>query len=359
MGKQINHRFFRETSILSPISDSNGYPMRVAINSGAHMTVNMPPAFRTLLIDAPPVFSADPPFIGEPGFNGDDETWLFTNHGKSTYYNNPDVLAIGCSITSSVGVPRRFSWPQIIAQKTGQTVNVCSRPASGISYQVYSALQMIQAFGKPKKIFALFPDLFRAWVNVHGGKELPRKTIQDHLVWSSVIGAYVRPKEAIRILTEGGEQIPRKAAVFSYRDFQGFDYQIPAELVVAKNIQAIQLLETFCTVNDIEFAYCSWSAHANRTFAQSGMTHFMQPINTYRTDLPMYWSSDEDGYEYSSPSEFVCPDDTTCGHYQPLGDNARYWLQAENDWHPGIHSHLHMAEMFLGEHINLTAAGVK
>lgn len=351
MGKN-NHRFLREVSILSPISENNGYPMRIAINRSEEPGKNIPPAFRTLLIDAPPIFTNKEPFVAEPGFNGDDETWLFTNHGKSIYVENPDIMAVGCSITSSVGIPRKYSWPQIVSAATGETVNVCSRPASGIMYQIYSALQMMAAYGKPKKIFALFPDIFRAWVNVHGGKEYPRKTIQDHLVWSSAVGAYVRPKEAIRILMEEGGQEPRKASVFTYRDFQGLDYPIPAELVIAKNFQAITVLETFCEINSIELAYCSWSAHANKAFADAQMKYFKQPINTFRTDLPMYWSEDGGGYEYTSPREFICPDDVTCGHIPTTDEHGRFWVQAENDWHPGIHSHLHIAEMFLNKSID-------
>lgn len=358
MGKsRINNKFFSDVSVLSPLSRENGYQMRIPVETdqAKASTANLPPAFRTVLIDAPPIFSEQPPFLAEPGFNGDDNTWMFTNHGPSTYVTNPDVLAIGCSITSSVGLPRIYSWPQLLASTSGQSVNVCSRPASGIAYQVFTAMQMMRHFGKPKIIYALFPDIFRAWVNVHGTREFAGKTVQEHLVWSAVIGAYVRPRDAIRLMSSPSE---KQANSYMFRDFQGFLYHLPSEFVISKNIQAIRLLDDFCTINNIEFRFCSWSHHANQLFARLDMPSFHVPTNNYRKDLPMYWSLDSEGYEYMSPGEFICPDDSTCGHF-PSGDiQSKNWLQAENDWHPGVHSHIHFAEHFLGCSVNIDSGGV-
>ena len=281
-----NSRFIRDVSIFSPASERNGYMTRQIIDAEKHKYSDLSGAFQVSMIDGPPLFSGEAPFLAEPGFNADDNTWRFAGHGRSTYHENPDIVAVGCSITSGIGVPREYSWPKIIEKFTGKKVNTCSRPASGVAYELFTATQMFEHYGKPQVVYAFLPDFFRAWVNTYVPNQFPLRTKQEHLVWSSIIGCYVRPKDAIDIyqFADGGNikfggKSRLKAKTFMVHDFQGFGHHLPLEVVVAKNFQVLDFFDGLCSLNDIDFTFCSWSGHVNDSLNKLNYSSFTMPAN--------------------------------------------------------------------------------
>ena len=292
------------------------------------------------------------PFLDEPGFNGDDSTWMFTSHGQSSFHANPDILTIGCSITSSVALPREFSWPHLIARHSGKKVNNCSRSASGVAYQIQAALAMIRKFGKPKQVFALFPDLYRGLV-IAPTRHQAGKCIQKHLLWSSLVGAYVAPEEAVALYNDEKSSRGKKYKVYTYRDFQGMKYLLPSEWCIQQNLEAIHMFSMFCLMSDIDLKFCSWSSPTNKELGRLGIYGFSQPRNKHdRTKSTNYIYNQITDFNFSDPDEWTVPSDTSCGH-QPISKAQEHtWALGVDNYHPGIHPHIHFAEHFLGEEID-------
>ena len=326
-------------SALSFYSPLNGYDVRTFnLDRGKHGDESFHDGFK--------------PWLDEPGFNGDDNTWMFTSHGDSEYHANPDIMTIGCSITSSVAMPREFSWPYLIQSHTGKTLNNCSRSASGAAYQVQAALSMIREFGKPRIVYALFPDLYRGLV-VPSANLDSRKSIQKHLLWSSLIGAYVAPEEAIAIYNDDNSGQSKKYKVYTYKDFQGLKYLIPSEWCIQQNLEAIHMFSMFCQISDIELKFCSWSSPTNKELGRLQMYGFAQPRNKYdRQRSTDYVYNQITDFNFSDPDEWPVPLDETCGHRPSSSQQEKIWALGVDNYHPGIHPHIHFAEHFLGATID-------
>lgn len=289
------------------------------------------------------------PHLDEPGFNGDDDTWMFSNHGKSIFTTNPSIMTVGCSITSGIGIPRPLSWPYIVALITGKTVNNCSRSASGIAYQVHAAIAMIREFGKPSVIYALFPDAYRGFVIQHSKQYGNSRFIQKHLLWSSLIGAYVAPEEAVAIYNEPPPDGSKKYKVYTYQDFQGMRYTVPSEWCIQQNLEALHMFSAFCELSDIDLKFCSWSSPMNKQISALNIPGFHKPVNQYDTSRSTnYVYNKITDFNFSDPMEWAVPEDTSCGHFPCSEDQARIWALGVDNYHPGLHSHIHFAEHFLG-----------
>lgn len=304
-------------------------------------------------------FGVGEPFNGDPDFNQRYDPARLGHPVRHPFIESPDVMCVGCSITAGFALQERYSWPSILASVTGETINICARATSGAAFEVFTAMQMMTLYGKPKKVICLFPDITRIMVCTPMVDAPHPAMLQQHIVYVDDEKEYFTRTDATNLLrhivsqrdTSGTKQKIKKPKPYRFYDFQGFEYKIPYELAFEKNLQAVMNFELFCEINGIEFQYASWSKYTNDVFSNINSKAFNKPVNKYRRDLQMYWSDDPSVLSYISPDEFVCPDDTTCGHQPQSEQQESVWRVATNDWHPGLHNQIHFAEHFLGYEI--------
>lgn len=80
------------------------------------------------------------------------------------FVNNPDILALGCSATAGVGLKTSYTWPRLISEKTGLTVNQVGLLGASIPQLVSLFFDISRIHGKPKYLFLLVPELTRHWM---------------------------------------------------------------------------------------------------------------------------------------------------------------------------------------------------
>ena len=79
--------------------------------------------------------------LNKNGFIGDD------------FVHNPDVLALGCSVTAGVGLKTSYTWPQLISRETGMSVNQVGLLGASIPQLVSLFFEFSRMYGKPKYLF--------------------------------------------------------------------------------------------------------------------------------------------------------------------------------------------------------------
>ena len=81
-------------------------------------------------------------------------------HHGSNFVHNPDILALGCSVTAGCGLPYDLTWPHLVARELNQTVNVISHPGASIQRIFNNFICYAKEFGLPKKILFPFTLIF-------------------------------------------------------------------------------------------------------------------------------------------------------------------------------------------------------
>ena len=248
--------------------------------------------------------------VNDHGHHGDD------------FFNNPDILAIGCSVTAGLGLPHDMTWPHLVARESKQTVNVIGIPGAGAEQILHNALLHMQKFGKPKKIMALIPNLQRAWMPMlesNGSYSI------IPLQWDFKIKEYLKLSKPI-----------------TYKDWYGIKRSIPSELIIKNALVSIENFKIICDLLDIEFSYYSWDIlYTNNTFNKIKESNTEHEKNCDNLD---FFQAD---YNFEKYDNKIC-------HHSENKEHDPFWVRALDHpmKHPGMHAHIHYAEMFLEEKLS-------
>jgi hypothetical protein len=253
------------------------------------------------------------------------------------FHKDPDILALGCSITASCGLPHEYTWPHLIANKTGKKVNVLAYPGSGIARCVNNLFPHMAMYGKPKAIYALIPDLERLSIQSLRRDRKPEDQVNKwhelNLNWDSDFGTYMDPET---FQSDESGRTYRKP--IDYRDVTGKRAELPIDVGITNNINALFILKFACKVMDIDLRMAMWHPRTVADFIQSRhpgdfmMDKFVS--STYRQSIMIPGPEDE----------YV---NNEC--HSPIHPLQTYlWDEADDrpHGHPGLHAHLHYAEMF-------------
>ena len=243
-------------------------------------------------------------------------------HHGANFFQNADILAIGCSVTAGLGLPYDMTWPHLVAKETKQTVNVIGIPGAGVEQILHNALLYMEKFGKPKKIMALMPNLHRAWM----------PTLNDdgkyHIIplqWDFKIKEYSKLSKPIR-----------------YKDWYGIRRSIPCEPIIKNALVSIENFKIMCKLLDIEFSYYSWDIlYTNNIFNKIKESNIEYEENYDNLDLLQSF------YCFEKYDNRIC-------HYSNNKEHDPFWVRALDHpkTHPGMHAHIHYSEMFLGEKLS-------
>jgi len=230
------------------------------------------------------------------------------------YVHNPDVLALGCSVTAGVGLPYEYTWPNIYRYVVGCSVNSVARPGASIQTMVKSAFHHIKHYGAPKKIMMLIPDAMR-YTFLHPVKaninSTPKKSI---LFWDKKQYSYV----------EGGDNSPP----FIYHDDRKIPILPSPDFLVEQNLSSLESLGYLCDILNI--------------------------------DIVLHFNSEACGAQFQSLGWTVINRISEKNYtFEPQGQNHElFWhsgwdttTETAHSPHPGLESHLIWASEFIGQEI--------
>jgi len=166
--------------------------------------------------------------------NSDNAHWY-------EYEHNPDVVALGCSLTAGMGIPIEYTWPSIYRQITGETVNNIGRPGNPLARSAYSLFRHVKNYGPPKKIFVLLGDPYRYWHQGPLPRPLPHEgpglLLNDRIVQFN--------HDTLTYVGHGGKP-------WNFRDSLGRETMLSPDICVGENLRAFEHVLYFAEAFDID-----------------------------------------------------------------------------------------------------------
>jgi len=266
-----------------------------------------------------------------------DNTYKINSLGlRGEIYNNPEILASGCSLTFGLGVPELGRWTNIFGSKINKDVMNLANPGATAKTICINIIQYCMNNKMPKEIFCLMPDFFRSMVIVD--KEFYKsKTImrdigtKDQLDYAFCLAEVKQDKESIFMRVEDQKYIE--------------DSTSPHQLIL-DSINFIYILESFCLSNNIKLYWTTWDLATSRIlgelvkFKDFKLKNFTPILpSTQLLGLNAYANKEcnsDHGSEFRSHKSWPIGTDYT------LKNNKK-----QKDWaHIGIHAQYHVADFF-------------
>jgi hypothetical protein len=223
-----------------------------------------------------------------------------------------NFLFAGCSYTYGLGIPYEFTWAHKLNKDLGLK-NFYNLSIPGRSFQIIvnDIYRYIRMFGKPKAVFAMFPNLER-----------------DHIVnfrSNQSLGTYYEV-ENVNLLHFSSKNT--RIIFDSEEDFKKFQDYMKVEKMSYNFYNAIAALEDYLESLGVTFLWTTWAGRLAETLTGSGM-------------FKNYFVLDFAGYEQYKKNNFYPPEE--------LGKNRKYWLAAADtpNPHPGIMENEFFALNFL------------
>lgn len=229
------------------------------------------------------------------------------------YVQEPDVVALGCSVTGGMGIPMEYTWPAIYRTITGETVNNLGLPGASMAKMVYLLFDHISRHGLPKKIFVLLGDPIRYWLQGFPNKDDIEKGawpdyLQERIVqWSDGLRSYT-----------GYDGRP-----FMMRDSIGNDVTLSPDIAVSENMRAFEQMMLLAHGTGIEVRICLTSDSYREQVIDLGWpvveyAEATRPLRPVNKDQTLFW---ENGFDFR----------------KGVHHNA----------HPGLQAHLEFASAFI------------
>jgi len=249
----------------------------------------------------------------------------FVGNDKTPFEENAPILCVGCSFTSGEGLPEPYSWPSIIRSFTGVSVNNCSLRGASIPWLVYAAIDVLKRYGVPQRVFALFPDLDRAFVH-----QWDDGSSTSHAYWDGGMRSYTQR-------SENGKPVP-----FELQDAYGDTYYVQREMAIFQSFVMLDVFDSLLELQNVDFCFTSWQQEAYEAFERLSEKY------------PSFLASEHWDY----PDRALCKkfgSSIECSHSPQSGPQARFWDVAADGRHPGLHDQIHIAEHFLQTPISMAS----
>ncbi len=224
--------------------------------------------------------------VNKSGFIGND------------FINNPDILALGCSVTAGIGIKTEYSWPHLISQQTGMTFN--QGGLSGASIQQLESLffEFIDEYGLPKYVLLLAPELTRHWVYEQSHSMRSRSYFDEEL---------------------GFFRCFDKDSTFKMDvDSSKIDF-----CTVAQNsFRSLTNISIACKLLGIKYHFFSWMREDNALYSEYDFPGYAHDLRQSTKDFQQL-------------------------HYVPNQENKPYWLLGMDKSHAGVCEHYYYRDRFM------------
>jgi hypothetical protein len=260
---------------------------------------------------------------------------------------NPEseIIGAGCSFTFGVGVPEEGRWTDILGEKTNQKINNFGLPGYSIEGICNILISYATNYKMPKKIFCVFPDLFRSLM------------IEDFEFYSSKKWVRDRHENYRLNLTSANPAI-----YFNYDEKKMYG-EIPdlkerhvesllsPHQLILNSINAIYILESFCSTNNIELCWTTWDP------ASAFLIDKLLEVPNFKLKKYKKFIT-ESGKNYLNGNASFDTSLCNSDHGSNLNSNHCWTIGSDyviiNDeerpnWasHPGIHFQFHLADFFV------------
>lgn len=247
------------------------------------------------------------------------------NFRSPEFVNNPEIIFSGCSVSYGVGIPADATWIESLSKKLNPKSYVAlAKPGSSTQKIVFTIIKYIFKYGKPKKIFVLFPDLYRLSSVVDAKNVTERTDKRDG-------GAY--PVE-LHLARDKKDLIK-----YSKKPHLLKKILIP-EMGFKSGIESIYLLEVFCREAEIELLWSTWDA---QTAAIASLIN----LSDDKEIFPNFSLNVYKQFYYSALKEHVNNVDCKPEIYKKYGN--QYFRATDRGRYHGVHVHSHIADGFFEE----------
>jgi hypothetical protein len=217
---------------------------------------------------------------------------------------NTNILFLGCSFTSGVGLPENLIWKSFMLNEMEKKFdNIVSYNLGVQGHSIHNCVNnfrvFIDKYGKPDYVFALFPGIERFTLYNAGQKDFVKVNATS---WKELKGIY--PKFVSDYVTA-----------------------ISTEDLIFSAIHSLHMLETICNQIGIKLIWSSWNQAQSKIFNEIDFKNFIEVEYPQRINL----SKDFD----------------TIPYYGENIDNLPYWNIARDLSHPGSGYHKIISKNFL------------
>lgn len=189
-------------------------------------------------------------FVGQSNF-GDEVTDYSVginslNFRSPEFVENPEIIFSGCSVSYGVGLPAEATWIESVKNTLNPKSYVAlAKPGASSHKIVFTIFKYIFQYGKPKKIFVLFPDPYRISL-VSDSVNVTEK--------SEKTGREMYPVD-LHLLRNKKDLVNYSKKPHFYKEIL-----IP-EVGFRSTIESIYSLEAFCKAAEIELVWSTWDIH--------------------------------------------------------------------------------------------------
>ncbi len=248
-------------------------------------------------------------------------TYTYNSDGyRSIEFKPIDLVMAGCSYTFGVGIPVECIWASVVATSLKKEHVNLSHPGWSTKTIVKNLLNYFYKYGNPKTLFVLFPDYGRTEATSRQGLNTIRYGMDNNS--KIFIGDII-------LNTNPVETRPK----YSKRPHVLQDIISPEQGAV-EAIGYINILISYCKAAKIELIWSTWDEE------------FGEILDTIKKT----WNQEEyKNYVSMAHRLGSCHQE----YMEKYGDNfynGQDKVEVENyASHPGIHPHLHYAEIFLAK----------
>ena len=241
--------------------------------------------------------------------------YYINQHGyRSTEFDKKnEVLVLGCSQTNGSGLPNEFTWPEIFSNSINKKYSRLASPGDSINGQIYKAFKYFEEIGNPKIVVALFP-LYRLEYSAVPGKFLSTASWGQAEVTKPSVGMAFFYEEYLTKLSKAPHDP---------------EYVLPKEFSIFYNFMFIKMLEQYCESHNIKLI---WSIYEDEDI-KNVMDSTQQVLKNY----------------LKTSNEIKLKGKQCCEEFKEheLYNWAADYDKKKGMGHWGIHTHQHMAQLFI------------
>lgn len=269
----------------------------------------------------------------------EDNTYEINSLGfRGKVYENPEIIASGCSITFGLGVPELGRWTNILSNKINKDVMNLGSPGASIESICINIIQYCMNNKMPKEIFCLFPDFFRRMVVVD--KEFYKTKVKRD-------NAFQQNDSLQQIFCNPIVHQHEDRVFMEIEDQKCIEDATSPHQLILNSVNFIYILESFCLKNNIKLHWTTWHVPSVtiikelfkiKNFKLKNFVDFTSVPNTKNNDFRSIWfkcSLSHDS-EFYNGMYWTRGTDYSIENYKKVSDNA----------HPGVHFQHHFADLF-------------
>lgn len=248
------------------------------------------------------------------------------NYRSPEFTNNPDIVFAGCSVSFGIGVPASATWTESVARHlNSQSYVSLAWPGVSANKIVFTIFKYLFTYGKPKKIYALFPDPYRI------------SAVTDVEYAFGASGDSTSRFHPTELHLARNKKL--ELAKYSKRPHDLEKILIP-EVGFRSAIEAIHSLEVLCKIAEIDLIWSTWDIH---TAAMATVAN----INNDRCPFPNFSLLPYKSYYSSTIPSHVMNKNCMPELYEEY--NNHYFYGTDKSRYPGAHAHAHIGEGFIKE----------